>query len=60
MLMVFACVKYGMGGGRTDKADMAFKNNDYPYGATISYGLFVIILLFSILFFKVLYAKKED
>jgi multiple sugar transport system permease protein len=40
--------------------NMAFKNNDYPYGATISYGLFVIILLFSILFFKVLYAKKED
>ena len=40
--------------------NMAFKNNDYPYGATISDGLFVIILLFSILFFKVLYAKKED
>lgn len=40
--------------------NMAFKNNDSPYGATISYGLFVIILLFSLLFFKVLYGKKED
>lgn len=40
--------------------NMAFKNNDYPYGATISYGLFAIILLFSLIFFKVLYGKKED
>ena len=40
--------------------NMAFKNNDYPYGATISYGLFVIILVISGLFFKVLYGKKED
>lgn len=40
--------------------NMAFKNKDYPYGATISYGLFVIILVFSGIFFKVLYGKKED
>ena len=40
--------------------NMAFKNNDYPYGATISYALFIIILLFSLIFFKVLYGKKED
>ena len=40
--------------------NMAFKNNDYPYGATISYGLFVIILVFSGIFFKILYGKKED
>lgn len=40
--------------------NMAFKNKDYSYGATISYGLFIIILLFSILFFKVLYGKKEE
>ena len=24
--------------------NMAFKNNDLPYGATISYGIFVIII----------------
>lgn len=40
--------------------NMAFKNNDAPYGATISYGLFIIILLFSLIFFKVLYGKKEE
>ena len=40
--------------------NMAFKNKDYSYGATISYGLFIIILLFSRLFFKVLYGKKEE
>ncbi len=40
--------------------NMAFKNKDYSYGATISYGLFIIILLFAILFFKVLYGKKEE
>ncbi len=40
--------------------NMAFKNNDYPYGATISYALFIIILIFSTIFFKVLYGKKEE
>ncbi len=39
---------------------MAFKNNDLAYGATISYGIFAIILLFSLIFFRVLYGKKED
>ena len=40
--------------------NMAFKNNDLPYGATISYGIFAIIIIFSLLFFKVLYGKKEE
>lgn len=39
---------------------MAFKNNDLPYGATISYGIFIIIMAFSLLFFRILYGKKED
>jgi len=38
---------------------MAFKNNDLPYGATISYGIFVIIIFFSLIFFKVIYGKEE-
>lgn len=40
--------------------NMAFKNNDLPYGATISYGIFIIIMIFSGIFFKVIYGKKED
>ena len=40
--------------------NMAFKNNDLPYGATISYGVFVIIIIFSAIFFKVLYGKEGD
>ena len=39
--------------------NMAFKNNDLPYGATISYGIFVIIIFFSLIFFKVIYGKEE-
>ena len=39
--------------------NMAFKNNDLPYGATISYGIFVIIIIFSLIFFKVLYGKED-
>lgn len=40
--------------------NMAFKNNDLPYGATISYGVFVIIIIFSLIFFKVLYGKEDQ
>lgn len=40
--------------------NMAFKNGDIPYGATISYGIFVIIIIFSMIFFRVLYGKKEE
>ncbi len=39
--------------------NMAFKNNDLPYGATISYGVFVIIIAFSLIFFKVIYGKED-
>lgn len=38
--------------------NMAFKNNDLPYGATISYGVFIIIIIFSLIFFKILYGKE--
>lgn len=37
----------------------AFKNKNYAYGATVSYGLFAIILIFSVLFFRVLNPKEE-
>jgi multiple sugar transport system permease protein len=37
----------------------AFKNHNYSYGATVSYGLFVIVLLFSLLFYKVLYPNSK-
>jgi ABC-type sugar transport system permease subunit len=39
--------------------NMAFRNHDYPYGATISYGLFIIIVVFSLLFFRVMYGRKD-
>jgi multiple sugar transport system permease protein len=32
----------------------AFTNKNYSYGATVSYGVFVIILVFSLIFFKVI------
>lgn len=37
----------------------AFINRNYSYGATISYGLFVIIMIFSLMFFKVMYPKGD-
>lgn len=37
----------------------AFKNKNYAYGATVSYGLFIIILIVSVLFFRVLNPKQE-
>ena len=33
----------------------AFTNHNYSYGATVSYGLFIVILIFSLIFYKVLY-----
>ena len=39
--------------------NMAFKYNDLPYGATISYGVFIIIIIFSVIFFKVLYGRED-
>ncbi len=39
--------------------NIAFTNLDYGYGAAISYGLFVIIIAFSILFMKYTTGKKE-
>ena len=39
--------------------NMAFKYNDLPYGATISYGVFIIIVIFSVIFFKVLYGRED-
>jgi multiple sugar transport system permease protein len=33
----------------------AFTNHNYSYGATVSYGLFVVVLVFSLIFYKVLY-----
>ena len=51
------------GDGRPQKALMtmvlylygtAFKNRNYAYGATVSYGIFFVILAFSVVFFRVL------
>ena len=39
--------------------NIAFTNLDYGYGAAISYGLFVIIIIFSIIFMKYTAGKKE-
>ena len=39
--------------------NIAFTNMDYGYGAAISYGLFVIIMIFSIIFMKYTTGKKE-
>ncbi len=39
--------------------NIAFTNLDYGYGAAISYGLFVIMIIFSILFMKYTTGKKE-
>ncbi len=36
----------------------AFTNRNYAYGATVSYGLFFIILIFSLIFYKVLYPNS--
>lgn len=38
----------------------AFRNLDYGYGAAISYGLFVIIIIFSLIFMKYTTGKKEQ
>lgn len=38
----------------------AFKNQNYAYGATVSYGLFAIILIFSILFFRVINPNQKE
>lgn len=38
----------------------AFKNKNYAYGATVSYGLFAIIVLVSIIFFRVLNPKQDE
>lgn len=38
----------------------AFKNKNYAYGATVSYGLFVIIVIVSLVFFRVLNPKREE
>ena len=40
--------------------NIAFTNLDYGYGAAISYGLFVIIIVFSIIFMKYTTGKKEQ
>lgn len=32
----------------------AFRSNNYAYGSTVSYGIFVIILVFTLIFFRVL------
>ena len=40
--------------------NIAFTNLDYGYGAAISYGLFVIIVVFSIIFMKYTTGKKEQ
>lgn len=39
----------------------AFTNRNYAYGATVSYGLFFVILIFSLVFYRILYpsGKKE-
>jgi len=37
----------------------AFTNNNHPYGATVSYGIFFIILVCSIIFIRVLNSKPE-
>jgi multiple sugar transport system permease protein len=37
----------------------AFHNKNYSYGAAVSYGVFIIILIFSILFFKVIAPKNS-
>jgi ABC-type sugar transport system permease subunit len=37
----------------------AFQNNNYGYGAAIGYGLFVIILIFAVISFKLINRKIE-
>ena len=38
----------------------AFRNHNYSYGATVSYGLFIVVLVFSLLFYKVLYPNMTE
>ena len=38
----------------------AFRNRNYSYGATVSYGIFFIILIFSLVFFKFIAPKSAD
>lgn len=37
-----------------------FKNSNFGYGATISQGIFVIIVVFSVIFMKVITGRGED
>lgn len=61
---------YAFGGamGNPDKSlltmtmymyNTSFRNYDYGYGAAISYGLFVIIIIFSLIFMKYTIGKGE-
>lgn len=38
----------------------AFTNKNYSYAAAVSYGIFIIILVFSLLFFKVIAPKTAE
>ena len=38
----------------------AFQNNNYGYGAAIGYGLFIIILLFAMLSFKIINRNQQE
>jgi multiple sugar transport system permease protein len=38
----------------------AFKNKNYSYGAAVSYGIFFIIMAFSLIFFRVLAPRTEE
>lgn len=40
--------------------NVAFTNLDYGYGSAISYGLFVIVIVFSVIFMKYTSGKKEQ
>ena len=38
----------------------AFRNRNYSYGATVSYGIFVIIMFFSLIFFKIIAPRTQE
>mgnify|MGYP000694789078 len=40
--------------------NIAFQNYDYGYGSAISYGLFVIIIVFSLIFMKYTAGKERN
>ncbi|GHT78102.1 sugar ABC transporter ATP-binding protein [Spirochaetia bacterium] len=57
------------GDGRPNRALMtmvlyvyntAFRNKNYAYGAAVSYGIFIIILIVSLLFFRIIAPKASD